>query len=207
MSPFQKRSFEALYDRYSIPVHHSTKNPEDFFPNPGPVYLEIGFGMGEATLDIAGRFPDSNFLGIEVHTPGVGKLLGSMDRKGITNIRVVKHDALDVLQYTVPPDSLAGVHIFFPDPWPKKRHHKRRLFRAGFTELVSSRIQSGGYLYVVTDWEEYAEEILSFCEQCDVLRNTTHGFAPRQPWRPETSFEKKGHCKNHIIREIFFRKK
>src|SRR5262249_53817201 len=151
-----------------------------------------GFGMGETTARIAAENPGANYLAIEVHSPGVGSLLRQLDEKSLGNVRVVQHDAVEVLRDMVREDSLAAIHIFFPDPWPKKRHHNRRLLEARFVELAARRLARGGILHVATDWQEYADEVLGLLSRSELLANTANDFAPRPPWRPETKFERRG---------------
>lgn len=169
--------------------------------------LEIGFGMGYATAEIAAQWPGACILGSEVYPPGVGKLLAEIERTGLTNVRIVRRDAVDVLNQGIRSGELDGMHIFFPDPWPKKRHHKRRLIQAGFLDLAASRIAPGGYLYIVTDWENYAEHIAHALEQCDMFENAfplaeDSPFSVPSDWRPRTAFERKGLAKGHVVREF-----
>jgi tRNA (guanine-N7-)-methyltransferase len=183
--------------------------PLDFasvFGRTAPVVLEIGFGMGETTARIAAENPGVNYLGIEVHAPGVGSLLRQVEAAGLTNVRVVSHDAVEVLRDMVAPGSLAGIHVFFPDPWPKKRHHKRRLMQPAFAELAASRLAPGGYLHVATDWEEYAQQVLEVLAATPGLRNTAEGYAPRPASRPETKFERRGVRLGHGVWDIVFRR-
>jgi tRNA (guanine-N7-)-methyltransferase len=190
MTDAQRKALEELAPRFCVP--YEDKEPFSFgaiFGNDRPVVAEIGFGMGSATWRIAQAHPDTNYLAFEVHTPGVGKLLSEMEAHGVGNIRIVHHDAVEAFEKVIPPSSLAGLHVFYPDPWPKKRHHKRRLLRPGIVELLVSRLQPGAYLYFVTDVEEYAEWTLDLLARTQGLRNRYEGFAPHQEWRPETKFE------------------
>jgi tRNA (guanine-N7-)-methyltransferase len=179
---------------------------EAIFGRRAPVVLEIGFGMGETTARTAAENPAVNYLGIEVHAPGVGSLLKQLDAAGLGNVRVVSHDAVEVMRDMVPPASLAGIHVFFPDPWPKKRHHKRRLVQPAFAALAASRLAPGGYIHVATDWEDYAHQVLEVLAATPGLRNTAHGFAPRPPTRPETKFERRGLKLGHGVWDIVFRR-
>ena len=154
--------------------------------------LEIGFGMGETTAEIARLRPEDDFVGIEVHSPGVGSLLRRIADFGLTNVRVIRHDAVEAVAAMIPPDSLAGIHVFFPDPWPKKRHHKRRLLKAPFVHELALRLAHRGYLHVATDWEAYAHEILATLAAEPLLENSADGFAPRPDYRPLTKFEARG---------------
>ncbi len=184
--------------------------PLDFagiFGRVAPVIVEVGFGMGETTARIAAANPGNDYLAIEVHGPGVGSLLKRIEESGITNIRIVQHDAVEVLRHMVPPSSLAAMHVFFPDPWPKKRHHKRRLLQAGFIELAASRLAPRGILHVATDWQEYAEHVLGVLEASRDLVNTAAGFAPRPAWRPETKFERRGLALGHGVWDLVFQRR
>jgi tRNA (guanine-N7-)-methyltransferase len=166
--------------------------------------LEIGFGMGETTAHIAAQHPEWDILGIEVHTPGVGSLLKQIGERALTNIRVIQHDAVEVLNHMIADGSLDGVHIFFPDPWHKKRHHKRRLIQQGFVELLSRKLKPGGYLHVATDWQEYAEWILEILRAEPMLENTADNYAPKPEYRPLTKFEKRGINLGHGVWDILF---
>jgi tRNA (guanine-N7-)-methyltransferase len=168
--------------------------------------VEIGSGMGETTVRIAAENPDTDYLAIEVHAPGIGSLLRRVEEEGLTNLRVIQHDAVEVLRDRVPEGSLAAIHVFFPDPWPKKRHHKRRLVQPAFAALAASRLASGGRLHVATDWQEYAEQVLAVLSEVPGLRNTAEGFAPRPPWRPETKFERRGRRLGHGVWDVLFEK-
>jgi tRNA (guanine-N7-)-methyltransferase len=181
--------------------------PLDFpalFGREAPVVAEIGFGMGETTARIATENPGTDFLAMEVHAPGVGSLLRQVGAAGLNNVRIIQHDAVDVLKDMIPPDSLAAIHVFFPDPWPKKRHHKRRLLQPAFVELAASRLAPGGLLHVATDWQEYAEQVLAVLSASMLLRNTTQGFAPRPAHRPETKFERRGLKLGHGVWDLLF---
>ena len=204
MTPTQQKDYQELSDRWCIPYGDGQLNYAQIFNNTNPVTVEIGFGMGKATAIIAADNPDKNYLGLEVHRPGVGKLLGEIRRRNLENIYIVEHDALEVLEKMIPDGSISGFHIFFPDPWPKKKHHKRRLVQRPNTDLITKKLVPGGYLYMATDWEPYAEFALEQLEQTPSLKNKYQGFAPHQEWRPETRFEEKGLDKNHVIRELFF---
>lgn len=207
MSRLQRRSYEQLLPRYSIPFAGRLIDPQEIFPGAAEFVAEIGFGMGEATVSLAERNPNIGYFGVEVHKPGVGKLLSEIEKRNLENLRVINHDAVEVFRDMIPPESLSGVHIFFPDPWPKKRHHKRRLIQAPFLKLILPALRPEGYLYICTDWQEYADEILSACSAAPGLRNEYAGFAEPQPWRPGTKFEMKGKEKSHRIRELLFRKR
>jgi tRNA (guanine-N7-)-methyltransferase len=204
MSPAQQRACDELLPRYGVaPVA-----PLDWsvvFGRAAPVVLEIGFGMGETTAAIAAAKPDVDFLGVEMHLPGVGALLRRIDERQLTNVRIVRDDAVDVVAM-IAPASLAGIHVYFPDPWPKKRHHKRRLLQAAFVHALAARLADGGYLHVATDWQPYADEILAVLTAEPALCNTAEGFAPRPAWRPLTKFEQRGIARGHAVFDLLFTK-
>ncbi|HZN48220.1 MAG TPA: tRNA (guanosine(46)-N7)-methyltransferase TrmB, partial [Ramlibacter sp.] len=185
----QAKAIDALGPRYLVPYQPEPADLAALFGRNAPTVLEIGFGMGEATAHIAGLMPEKNFLCCEVHTPGVGALLKRIGDLGLTNLRIVQHDAVDVLDHMLPPQSLAGVHIFFPDPWHKARHNKRRLVQPHFVAKLLPRLQSGGYIHCATDWEPYAQQMLEVLSAQHELKNTAQGFAPRPDYRPLTKFE------------------
>jgi len=211
-TPAQRRAYDLFSPQFVVPFQETSaelasQEPLDFaalFGNDNPVVMEIGFGMGEATAAIAAENPGINYLGIEVYRPGVGRLLWNISERSISNVRIIERDAVEVIAKMIPPRSLAGLHIFFPDPWPKKRHHKRRLVKRPFTEALASRLKPGGYLYMVTDWEDYADWALVELGATKGFANTADGFAPPQGWRPSTSFEKKGLEKKHAVKELYF---
>ena len=206
MSPAQQRALDTLLPRWGVPY---APRPVDFgalFGRVAPVVLEIGFGMGDTTAKIAQAQPEVDFIGVEVHSPGVGALLRRLDENGSTNLRVIQHDAVEVVRDMIAPASLSGVHVFFPDPWPKKRHHKRRLLQPAFVSLLASRLAPGGTLHVATDWEDYAEQILAVLAAEPLLRNTAEGFAPRPDHRPLTKFEQRGLRLGHGVRDLVFRR-
>jgi tRNA (guanine-N7-)-methyltransferase len=210
VSVAQQRAYETLLPRYGVPYAESLLGLEQAFGRTAPKILEIGFGMGETTAAIALAHPQNDYLGIEVHTPGVGALLKQLDAQDIANVRIIQHDAVEVLTHMIVPASLAGVHIFFPDPWPKKRHHKRRLIQPPLVHLLAGKLQPGGYLHAATDWHEYAEQILAVCAAEPQLANTTvtaDGFAPRPDYRPLTKFENRGLQLGHGVWDIIFRRR
>jgi len=206
-SPGQQRAYEMLMPRFGVPFSPAFLDLEAVFGRKAPKILEIGFGMGETTARIASEHPENDYLGVEVHTPGVGALLKRVDELALTNVRVIQHDAVEVVRDMVPPGSLAGVHVFFPDPWPKKRHHKRRLLQLPFAELLASRLAPGGYFHVATDWQEYAEHILATLGAVRDLENPHPGFAARPADRPETKFENRGRRLGHGSWDTIFRKR
>ena len=202
----QRRACDELLPRFGVPFSAEPLDLERVFGRVGPKVLEIGFGMGETTADIASRNPGADYLGVEVHTPGVGALLKRVAELGLTNVRVIQHDAVEVIERMIPPASLDGVHVFFPDPWPKKRHHKRRLIQPPFVSLLASRMKPGAYLHVATDWEEYAQWLLETLTGEPLLANTAQGFSPRPEHRPLTKFENRGLKLGHGVRDLVFRR-
>ena len=205
-TPAERKNYEELHGDFCIPYEKKTIDFQAVFGNARPTVIEIGFGMGKATALIAQQHPDINYIGIEVHKPGVGKLLGEIRERGLTNLRIVEHDAMEVLADQIADESVAAFHIFFPDPWQKKRHCKRRLIQRPRTDLLARKLIPGGYLYFVTDWLPYAEFGLADLTATAGLKNRYGGFAPRQKWRPETRFEQKGLDANRVITEVLFEK-
>jgi len=206
VSKAQQRAHDTLLPLFGIPFARGIIDLDRVFDRTAPKILEIGFGMGETTAAIAGRYPENDYLGIEVHTPGVGSLLKQIRELGLTNVRVVQHDAVEVLTHMIAPRKLQGVHVFFPDPWPKKRHHKRRLIQPPFIALLAERMAPGAYLHVATDWGDYAEHILATLSAEPTLQNTAAGYAARPDHRPQTKFESRGLKLGHEVRDIVFRR-
>ncbi len=206
MTAAQSRALEDNWPRWGLSHAAGPLDIDRAFGRSAPRVLEIGFGMGDSLLEMAAAAPASNFIGIEVHRPGVGRLLAGMAARGVDNIRVYCHDAVEVLRDCIPEASLDTVQIFFPDPWHKKRHHKRRLIQAPFVELVSRRLRPGGVLHLATDWENYAEQMLEVLEACPGLQNASPagGFAPRPESRPLTKFERRGERLGHGVRDLLF---
>jgi tRNA (guanine-N7-)-methyltransferase len=200
----QRRSYDSLAKRFIIPFAAAPADFPALFGSHNPVTVEIGFGMGIATAIIAGENPGKNYLGIEVHRPGIGRLLWEIEQRSLSNIRIIEHDAVEVFSRMIPPASIEAVHLFFPDPWPKKRHHKRRLVTRPFTETLAQRLRPGGYLYMVTDWEDYGNWALTELSASAGLSNSSADFAAPRDWRPKTKFEQKGLAKNHAVKELFF---
>ena len=208
----QARALAELGPRFVLPYTAQPLQPASVFGRRAPLILEIGFGMGEATAQIARSRPEEDFLGCEVHEPGVGALLKRIGELGLTNLRIVQHDAVEVLQHMIAPDQLDGVHIFFPDPWPKKRHHKRRLIQPPFVALLASRLKPGGYLHCATDWQPYAEQMLAVLSAEPRLVNASPdpglgGYAPRPDYRPPTKFEQRGLRLGHGVWDLIFRRR
>lgn len=206
MTDHQKDALSRLYSVYGVPYASGSRlDPDALYPGkPGPFVVEIGFGMGAATALIAQALPDKRFLGIEVHAPGVGKLLAEIEAQSLVNLRVIRHDALEVVRDMLPEGSVDGFHLFFPDPWPKKRHHKRRIMGAEFIRLLATRLTKGGYLYFVSDWEEYAACTLERLAAEPLLSNAHERWAPRAPWRPVTKFERRALEEERPIWELWF---
>lgn len=200
----QKKAYAEYAPRWCIPYGTQRLSFTELFANDHPVIIEIGFGMGVATAEIAAQHPEINYIGIEVFQAGVGKLLNEIERRGLKNIRIIEHDAIEVLENMIPDASIAGFHIFFPDPWQKKKHHKRRLLRRPRTDLLTKKMQKNGYLYMVTDWYDYAEDAFAELSATEGLCSKYEGFAPPQSWRPKTKFEQKGLNKAHPITELMF---
>jgi len=206
-SPAQARALEVLLPKYGIAATTQRLDLPAVFGRVAPVTLEIGFGMGDATARIAIAQPERDFLGVEVHGPGVGSLLNSIEALGLTNVRVIRHDAVEVVRDMIAPSSLSAIHVFFPDPWPKKRHHKRRLLSAAFVHELALRLGHGGYLHAATDWEDYASEALATLADERLLQNTANGFADRPSWRPQTRFEARGIARGHAVYDLLFRRR
>ena len=180
---------------------------DQVFGRTAPTILEIGFGMGETTLVIAQQMPEKNFLAIDVHTPGIGNLLKIIDEAAVTNIRVMNHDAVEVLREMIANESLDGVHIFFADPWPKARHHKRRLIQPDFVRLLASRLKSGARIHLATDWKDYAQHMLQVLSTEPQLCNTAADYAARPDYRPLTKFERRGLKLGHGVWDLVFEKR
>jgi tRNA (guanine-N7-)-methyltransferase len=206
MGTGQIRALETLGPKYVLPYATQLLDPALAFGRDAPLVLEIGFGMGDATAQIAQALPGTDFLGVEVHTPGVGALLKHIDEKQLPNLRIVQHDAVEVLEHMIAPGSLAGVHIFFPDPWHKKKHNKRRLVQAPFIAKLVTRLAPGGYLHCATDWQPYAEQMLEVLTEEPALRNTAEGYAARPDYRPLTKFENRGLKLGHGVWDLVFAK-
>lgn len=204
MSDAQKRAYEAGMQQWGLAFSASPLDFAKTFGRDAPVIFEIGFGMGHTTADIAAAHPQNDYLGVEVHTPGVGSLLKEIQVQGLSNIRIIQHDAVEVLSHMIPDHSLAGIHIYFPDPWPKKRHHKRRLIQPSLVELLARKLKPGGYLHCATDWQDYAVQMLEVLSNEHGLKNTSEMFAPRPQWRPITKFEQRGIKLGHGVWDLVF---
>jgi tRNA (guanine-N7-)-methyltransferase len=206
ISNAQRRAHAELFPVYGVPFSPAPLDLVALFGRAAPKTLEIGFGMGETTAAIAQQHPECDTLGVEVHTPGVGSLLARIAELRLANVRIVQHDAVEVIERMIAPAALDGVHLFFPDPWPKKRHHKRRLIQAPFVSLLASRMKPGAVLHACTDWEDYAAQMLQVLSAESTLQNTASGYAARPDTRPQTKFERRGLSLGHGVWDLVFRK-
>ncbi len=202
----QKKAIEENWNQVGIDFAPQRLNLNAVFQRDNPKILEIGFGMGTATAHIAQQLPDHDFLAIEVHTPGVGNLCKLIAEQNINNIKIMRHDAVEVVEQMLPDNSLQGIHIFFPDPWHKKRHNKRRLIQMPFMAQLLPKLKIGGYVHLATDWQEYAEQMLDVLRQFPQLTNTVQDYAPTPSYRPETKFEARGKRLGHGVWDLVFRK-
>jgi tRNA (guanine-N7-)-methyltransferase len=201
MTAAQERALTELFPKYGLPF---TGEPlGDVFGRKAPLVMEIGSGMGETTAEIAKARPDADFIAVEVHGPGVGGLLNRIETEKLSNLKIVRHDAVEVLERMIPDDSLAAIHLFFPDPWPKKRHHKRRLVQPGFAALAARKLAPGGTLHAATDWPEYADHMQEVLSREALLERAESGFTAR----PATKFETRGKRLGHPIRDLYFRRR
>lgn len=200
----QARAFESIGPLALIPYAQAAIDLVAIFKRDAPTVLEIGFGMGEATAHIAAHMPGTDFICCEVHTPGVGALLKRIEEQNLTNIRILQHDAVEVIDHMVALGSLDGIHIFFPDPWHKKKHNKRRLIQAPLVAKLAARLKPGGTLHCATDWQPYAEQILEVLEAEPLLKNTAAGYAPKPDYRPLTKFENRGIKLGHGVWDVVF---
>lgn len=210
MSPAQQRAIDTLGSRFVLAFAARPLDGPAVFGRMAPLVLEIGFGMGAATARIADAHRDVDFIGVEVHEPGIGALLKEIDARGLSNVRIVAQDAVDVVESMIAPASLAGVHVFFPDPWPKARHHKRRLLQPAFVTLLADRLAPGGFVHCATDWEPYAEQMLEVLRGEPLLTNRSraasgyHEAANPLASRPETKFEARGKRLGHGVWDTVF---
>ena len=196
-TPAQARALETLFPKYGIPFS------SEKIGSPRPLVLEIGSGMGDTTVEIAAAHPEVDFVAVEVHGPGVGSLLNAIEKKNLGNLRVIRHDAIEVLENMVADASLAALHLFFPDPWPKKRHHKRRMVQPAFAALAARKLQAGGILHAATDWPDYAEQIAAVFAASELFEPTESAFVRR----PVTKFESRGRRLGHPVRDLLFRRR
>lgn len=210
MTRGQQRAYDLLWPELGLAYQEQPIDPATLFGNPNPVYLEIGFGNGESLAEMARQSPQRNFIGIEVHPPGVGHLLIKLAEFGCSNVRLCQHDAVEVLRQMIPDASLQGVFLFFPDPWHKKRHHKRRIVQAEFLVLLARKIRSGGFFHAATDWENYAEHMLQALQGLpELFRNLSPqgDFVPRPEERPLTKFEQRGLQLGHGVWDLVFERR
>jgi tRNA (guanine-N7-)-methyltransferase len=206
VSPAQQRAVDTLLPRFGIPYAAQPLALDAAFWRSAPKILEIGFGMGDSTATIALAHPENDYLALEVHTPGVGNLLKLIESQGITNIRIIQHDAVEVLRDMIADGTLDGVHIFFPDPWHKARHNKRRLIQSPFVAKLVQKLKPGGYIHVATDWQDYAEQVLRVLSEEPLLENTAADYAPRPDYRPLTKFEQRGIRLGHGVWDLVFKR-
>lgn len=204
----QQQALEQLWPRYGLERRDGMIDPATLFGNPRPLVFEIGYGMGQSLADMAAAAPDTGFIGVEVHRPGVGALLMAIEQQQLGNLRTYCDDAVDVLTHCIPDGSLARVQLYFPDPWHKKKHHKRRIVQPAFVELVRRKLQAGGVFHLATDWENYAGHMMDVMSAADGWRNPSGDgqFAPRPAWRPETKFERRGARLGHGVWDLLFEK-
>ena len=207
LSTAQGRAIEDLGPRFCLPYEKVVLDAAAVFGRTAPLIFEIGFGMGDTTAAIAAGMPEKDFIGVEVHTPGVGSLLKQIGEQELTNLRLIQHDAVEVLTHMIAPATLAGVHVFFPDPWHKARHNKRRLIQAPLVQLLCTRLAPGAYLHCATDWQEYAEQMLEVLGAEPALVNTADGYAERPSYRPVTKFENRGIKLGHGVWDLVFRRR
>ena len=206
MGSGQQKALEELGPQFVLPYQADALDLAAAFQRQKPKILEIGFGMGGATAEIAQAHPENDYLGIEVHTPGVGALLKQIGERKLNNLRIIQHDAVEVLQYMIANAGLDGIHIYFPDPWHKSKHHKRRLIQPGFVALLAQKLKPGGYLHLATDWQNYAEQMLEVLTNETALINTATDYAPRPDYRPLTKFEQRGLRLGHGVWDLLFRR-
>jgi len=208
MTQAQTRGLEEVWPRLGLTLDDGPQDPATLFGRQAPLVVEIGFGMGGSLIEQAERHPETDFIGIEVHAPGVGKLLDEADKRGLSNLRVYREDALRVLDECLPDASLERLQLFFPDPWPKKKHHKRRIVQPAFVELVRRCLKPGGTLHMATDWEAYAEWMAEVMAEAPGYRNTAPAesapYVPRPDFRPLTKFEARGERLGHGVWDLIF---
>jgi tRNA (guanine-N7-)-methyltransferase len=207
VSNAQQRYYDEMMPKIGVPYVNAPIDLDAVFGRSAPKIFEIGCGMGETSYAIAAANPQNDYLGLEVHTPGVGSLCKLVAEGGISNQRICQHDAVEVLRDMIGPETLSGVHIFFPDPWPKARHHKRRLIQPPLVATLVSKLKPGGYIHCATDWENYAEQMLEVLSAEPGLQNTADGYAPRPDYRPLTKFEQRGLRLGHGVWDLVFRKR
>lgn len=204
LSTGQRRAIDELSGRFVLPFEKTPLDWPTLFGRDAKRIFEIGFGMGATTAEIALRRPEDDFIGVEVHEPGVGALLKLIEEREVPNVRIMQHDAVEVLEHRIPAASIDGVHIYFPDPWHKARHNKRRLIQPAFVAMLASKLRPGGYLHCATDWEPYAEQMLEVLQGEPSLSNTVEAYAPRPDYRPTTKFEQRGINLGHGVWDLLF---
>lgn len=207
ITPPQEKALEAQWPHFGLDLHQGATALDNAFASPGaPLILEIGFGMGDSLLTMAEHFPEQNFIGIEVHVPGVGRLINEASKRDLQNLRVFCADAIDVLTDCIPDDSLSRLQLYFPDPWHKSRHHKRRIVQPAFLDLVAHKLKDGGMLHMATDWKPYAEAMMETASACEHLQNSAgpQQYSPRPEYRPETKFERRGQLLGHGVWDLLF---
>ncbi len=209
ITPAQQRALDELLPVYGLEFQQHPIDPKEVFGREAPLWVETGFGNGDALLSMAQRYPEINFLGIEVHAPGVGRLLHGVEQMELKNIRVIRHDAYEVFDSMLPAHSVQRALVFFPDPWPKKRHHKRRILQQAFVSVIEDALIPGGVLHCATDWQEYAEWILELLQSREKLLSlsATSRFATRPDYRPATRFEQRGRKLGHEVFDLLFEKR
>ena len=195
----QQSALDKYWALYGIEYSYEFLDLPALFPNSKEVILEIGFGMGEATALLGRDFPETGYLAVEVHKPGIGKLMARIEELGLSNIRIIEGDAHPILRTMIPDKSVDGIHLFFPDPWPKKRHHKRRIVNSEFLNLIHPKLKNGGYFHIATDWVPYAEQIQEVFAASPLFRG---GVVDRPEWRPLTRFEGQGITKDHQVNDL-----
>ena len=208
MTPGQEKAYEALWSHYGVEADEQLINFEQLFARQAPVIIEIGFGMGDSLLQMAQNHPENNYIGIEVHKPGVGRLLGNISEHSLHNLKVMKFDAVEVLKKQIPDNSLSAVHLFFPDPWHKTRHQKRRIVKDDFIQLIRKKLTLHGQFHMATDWEHYAKQMLKIMQQAPGFTNCAddNSYIPRPEHRPITKFERRGERLGHGVWDILFSK-
>lgn len=210
MTPAQRRGLDDVWPRLGLTLAAGRQDLDALFGRCAPRVVEIGFGMGQSLIEQAQAHPETDFIGMEVHAPGVGKLLDEADKRGLTNLRVYREDALAVLEHCIPEASLSTIQLFFPDPWPKKKHHKRRIVQPAFIELIRTRLVAGGTFHMATDWAPYAEWMADAMEAAPGYQNTaapdTAPYVPRPAFRPMTKFEVRGERLGHGVHDLIYRR-
>jgi len=206
LSPAQQKAIDTLWPTFGLEVDNTLLDFTQVFNRDAPTIVEIGFGMGKSLAEMAEANPDQNYIGIDVHRPGVGALLRLIAEKGLTNVRVFNHDAIEVLEQCIPKNSLAGLYLFFPDPWHKTRHHKRRILQPEFAQSIAQHLKIGGHFHMATDWENYAEHMMEVMSQAPNYRNTAgeNAYMPRPDYRPLTKFEQRGQRLGHGVWDLIF---